>query len=70
MSERIVVTVTAAGIVTAHTEGVLGERCLDYIPELERLLEAQTVDSAYTADYTRSATEIRTEQRAHDVERP
>jgi DUF2997 family protein len=50
---RIVVTVSPAGVVSAHTEGVYGERCLDYIEVLENLLEARTVESSYTADHAR-----------------
>ena len=45
------------GVVTAETRKVTGVACLDYIALLENLLEATTVDSAYTADYARSSTE-------------
>ncbi|WP_233513783.1 DUF2997 domain-containing protein [Micromonospora craterilacus] len=55
------------GVVSAETRGLLGERCLDYIAVLEELLGARTVQSAYTADYTRTAETVRQEER--DVER-
>ncbi len=48
------VRVTADGTVTAETHNVTGEACLGYIDLLENLLEATTVDSAYTADYSRA----------------
>ncbi|MDT5028783.1 MAG: hypothetical protein QOE61_5209, partial [Micromonosporaceae bacterium] len=64
----IVVTVSAAGVVTAKTEELFGERCLDYIDVLEDLLEARTVESAYTADYSRGRTETGTNQEEHDVD--
>jgi hypothetical protein len=59
VTQRIIVDVSAAGIVSARTEGVLGERCLDYISVLEDMLEAETVQSAFTADYTRTRVDER-----------
>ena len=53
VNPRIIVTVSSDGQVSAVTEGLLGEACLDYIAVLEDLLAARTVDSTYTADYTR-----------------
>ncbi|GAA3232366.1 DUF2997 domain-containing protein [Dactylosporangium siamense] len=69
MNPRIIVTVAADGQISAKTEGLLGEACLDYIAVLEDLLDARTVDSAYTADYTRVHTDVRTVETQHDVER-
>jgi hypothetical protein len=66
---RIVVTVGSDGQITAKTEGLLGEACLDYIAVLEDLLAARTVDSTYTADYTRVHTDVQTVETHHDVER-
>jgi hypothetical protein len=69
MTERpqIVVTVRSDGAVSAETRGILGERCLDYIAVLEDLLEARTVQSAYTADWARTDVTVRQEDR--NVER-
>ena len=50
---RIIVRVTAEGIVTAETKDITGAKCLHYINILEDLLDAETVSSAYTADYDR-----------------
>ncbi|NLT55707.1 MAG: DUF2997 domain-containing protein [Actinomycetales bacterium] len=54
-ARRIVIRVAVDGSVTAETSGILGERCLDYLPVLEDLLEARTVSSVYTADRDRVA---------------
>ncbi|MGC4805141.1 DUF2997 domain-containing protein [Micromonospora sp. DT233] len=64
---RVVVTVNPDGTVSAETQGVLGEGCLDYVAVLEELLGARTVRSAYTADRDRVATVVADEQR--DVDR-
>jgi hypothetical protein len=53
--ETVTVVVAADGTVTAETRGVHGPGCLDYIAVLEDLLDATTVSSAFTADYTRGA---------------
>ncbi|MCI4064542.1 DUF2997 domain-containing protein [Micromonospora sp. R77] len=64
---RVEVTVHPDGSVTAQTHDVLGERCLDYVAVLEDLLAARAVDSAYTADLTRTAVTGWQEER--DVDR-
>lgn len=66
---RIVLTVTSEGVVSAETKGMVGDRCLDYIAVLEDLLHARTVESTYTADYTRTDVEVQTLQEHSDVER-
>ncbi|HEY8533594.1 MAG TPA: DUF2997 domain-containing protein [Micromonospora sp.] len=60
---RIVVTVTPQGTVTAETVGFTDDTCLDYIAVLEELLDAQTVQSAYTAEYASATTEVPQEDR-------
>jgi hypothetical protein len=69
MTDRVQlhVRVTADGSVTAETRNVTGEACLDYIALLENLLEATTVDSAYTADYARGSVQ---QAAGHDLENP
>jgi hypothetical protein len=69
VTARIIVTVAADGQINAVTEGVLGEGCLDYIAVLEDLLAARTVDSTYTADYTRVRAEVHAVETQPDVER-
>ncbi len=43
------------GTVEAETHGMKGRECLPYIAELERLLEAETVDSDYKAEFYEAA---------------
>jgi hypothetical protein len=65
MSRRIAVTINADGSIKAETLGIKGKTCLDYVPLLEELLEAETLQSAFTADYQASdeeVTEAATEQ--------
>ena len=52
-STRITVRVGADGQLTAETHGVTGPKCMDYIELLENLLDAETVSSEFTEDYTR-----------------
>ncbi|HEV8623018.1 MAG TPA: DUF2997 domain-containing protein [Acidimicrobiia bacterium] len=51
MSRRIAVTINRDGTIKAETLGIKGKTCLDYVPLLEELLDAETVQSAFTADY-------------------
>lgn len=50
--ERIVVRIGVDGQIDAETLGMKGEKCLDAIVLLEELLEAQTVASSFTSEYT------------------
>jgi hypothetical protein len=67
--QRIIVTVSSDGQINAETEGLLGEACLDYIAVLEDLLAARTVESSFTADYTRARADVPVVEAHHDVER-
>jgi hypothetical protein len=51
MSESFTVRIFPDGTVQAEVHGARGKRCTDYIAILEELLEAETVDSGYTAEY-------------------
>ncbi|WP_233225570.1 DUF2997 domain-containing protein [Amycolatopsis sp. CA-126428] len=48
------VTIGKDGSISAETHGVTGSKCLDYIPLLEDLLDAETVTSEFTEDYRRT----------------
>ncbi|MFE6919671.1 DUF2997 domain-containing protein [Nocardia sp. NPDC057663] len=52
---RITVTVAADGQVHAETQHTIGEQCLPYLNALEDLLGAETVDSAFTEDWWKTA---------------
>jgi hypothetical protein len=66
---RIVVTVDPDGTVRAQTQGVLGERCLDYVAVLEDLIDGHTTESAYTDDYQRSEGTVAERQEDRDIDR-
>lgn len=68
MSARLVVTVAPDGQIHAHTEDVTGPSCMNYIALLEDLLDAETVQSAFTADYTAmTAAEPLVQETRHDT---
>ncbi|MFC8681838.1 DUF2997 domain-containing protein [Microbacterium ureisolvens] len=66
MAKQLVVRLRADGTVDAETIGMHGPECLDHIEALEALLDAETVSSRFTEDYTtasvQSTTAIETEQ--------
>jgi hypothetical protein len=66
---KIVLTVTSEGVVSAETKGLVGRGCLDYITILEDLLDARTIESAYTADYARTNVNVQNLQEERNVER-
>lgn len=61
--ERIVVRIGVDGQINAETIGIKGAKCLDVIGLLEELLEAQTVSSAFTAEYRQNELNTRIEGR-------
>jgi hypothetical protein len=50
-ARRIIVTLGRDGTVRAETSGIPGVACLEAIPLLEDLLDAETIDSSLTTDY-------------------
>lgn len=53
--KKLVVQLRPDGSVAAETFGMTGAECLDYIEQLEALLDAETISSQFTEDYTRVA---------------
>ena len=53
--KKLVVRLRPDGSVAAETFGMTGAECLDYIEQLEALLDAETTSSQFTEDYTRVA---------------
>ncbi len=51
MAKRIQVQIFPDGRVQAETQGIKGKKCTEYIRVLEEILEAEAVDSEYTAEY-------------------
>ncbi len=64
---QLVVTIGPDGRVRAETKGVIGPACLNYIPLLEELLDAEAVSSEFTADYTRTTMQATSEELAQQV---
>jgi len=56
--QRLVLRIAPDGAVHAETQGIKGEACLDYIEILEDLLDAETINSDLTAEYTETSTKI------------
>lgn len=52
--KKLVVQLRADGSVAAETFGMTGPECLEYIQQLEELLDAETTSSRFTEDYTRA----------------
>jgi hypothetical protein len=51
MTRRLTVRIRPDGSIEAETHGMKGPECLSYIETLERLTEAETVDSWYTSEF-------------------
>ena len=61
---RIIVTLGRDGTVRAETRGILGGECIEAIPLLEDLLDAEAIDSSLTADFDAVETPTISEDRA------
>lgn len=64
MSKRIQLRVYPDGRIEAEVQGVPGKKCTDYIAVLEELLEAETIESAFTPEYFQ-AEEVAVRQEQH-----
>lgn len=51
MAKRVRVQIFPDGRIQAETHGIKGKKCTEYIRILEEILEAETVESEYTAEY-------------------
>lgn len=58
IQRRLQINVDPDGNIKAETLGIHGPKCLDYVAILEDLLDAQSVQSKFTADYTKSESEV------------
>jgi hypothetical protein len=64
----ITVRIARDGTVHAETHGLKGEACLPYVAALERLVDAETVRSEYTAEFHEQATTEQTQSQVLDVD--
>lgn len=53
--KKVTLRIRRDGAVEAETHGMKGRECLSYISQIEALLEADAVDSEYTAEYYETA---------------
>ena len=49
--EQLKIRIFPDGQIQAETNGIRGKSCTDYIGALEKLLNAQVVESSYTEEY-------------------
>lgn len=57
MSKRIEVRIMRDGKIHAKVLGFTGHKCVDYMPLLEELLDAEIIESEYTAEYFQHETQ-------------
>lgn len=60
--KKLMINVSSDGSIKAETLGILGAKCLDYVAVLEDLLDAQSVESRFTADYALSENQVVSDQ--------
>ena len=59
MSEKkMIIRLLPNGEVRMETQGVKGEKCLDYIEVLKKLVNVKVTDTKLTQEYYESETEI------------
>ena len=51
MAKQIKIRIHPDGKIEAETLGIKGKACLDFIPLLEEVLKAETIESSYTSEY-------------------
>lgn len=64
--KKLVVQLRSDGSVAAETFGMTGPECLEYIQQLEALLDAETTSSQFTDDYHRVAQSSSLETRVEE----
>lgn len=62
MSQKVQIRILKDGTIEAVTNGIKGDKCVNYISILENLLEAETTHSSYTSEYYETEQEIYNEQ--------
>ncbi|WP_338552777.1 DUF2997 domain-containing protein [Paenibacillus sp. KS-LC4] len=67
-SKQIRVRIYPDGKIEADVLGFKGKGCTDYISILEQLLDAETIDSEYTAEYYESEHEVNEQNQIHSTE--
>lgn len=55
--KKLIIRINKDGSINAETQGIKGNKCIDYIKVVENLLEAEAVDSEYTKEFFQSNSE-------------
>lgn len=63
MKQQLRIEITDDGKINVKTIGMDDESCLDYVPLLEKVLDAETVHSEFTEEFLRA--QQYTKNRAH-----
>jgi hypothetical protein len=67
-NQQIKLRISPSGEVQAETLGIRGKKCMDYIALLERLLDAEAIDSERTAEYWMEENTILAPNQTHQAE--
>jgi hypothetical protein len=51
MSKKLIIKINPDGSVNAETKGIKGEKCLDYIEIVKKLVNGEVYDSHFTEEY-------------------
>jgi len=60
VKKQLQVRIHPDGKIDAKTLGIKGEKCTEYIKILEKLLNAQVVESAYTEEFMQTQENVTT----------
>lgn len=66
MTKRITLRIGPDGQVRADVSGFRGTACVDYISTLEKMLDAEAVDSQPTSEYYSNSNSITVDSVQHD----
>lgn len=58
MKQQLEIKITEDGHVYVKTIGMDDERCLDYVPLLENMLDAKTIKSEFTEEYLQAQQQV------------
>jgi len=58
MKQQLRIEITDDGQINVKTIGMNDESCLDYVPLLEKILDAETVHSEFTEEFLRAQQHI------------
>lgn len=51
MSKKLIIKIRKDGVVEAETKGIKGQKCEDYLKNIEELTDSKVVKKEYTPEY-------------------